>query len=447
MLSVKEKNTVDYSMEKKQFYNYVIPSILAMVVTGLYFVVDGIFIGRGVGTEAFSTSVSMMLTMGGATLASISLGKGDIAEGNKSFNTTIWVILFFAIFISLVGVLFPEAIARILGASDLLTEGASTYIRYYSLFGMFFCGSMTLSAFVRNDGNPKLASVGMIVGAISNVFLDWLFIFPFGLGIMGAALASGLGQLLSCLVLSIHFFRGKGVFKVKKPKIDKNLLKQIAIVGFPEFVTQMSQPITTLCYNYVVLSTLGEIGVSAYAVISYSMVVVGAVFIGLAQGLQPLISRSLGEGKRELERYFLKKGLRLNVFLSIIVYLIMLFFGKNIFAIFNTDPTLIELAYNGIVIYGISFIFASVNIVYVTYFLATKRTKQAITITFLRGFIINVICIVLFPLIFGINALWTGMIFTEMFVMFVALWLGKEKIKICLTKQILQRNICFVGKM
>lgn len=425
-------------MKKKQFYDFVIPSIGAMLVTGLYFVVDGIFIGRGVGTEALAavniavpfisilTAVTMMLTMGGATITSMSFGKGDTKKGNNAFNTTLWIVVGFAFILMLVSILFPEKIASLLGASDLLLEGTATYIRYYVMFGIFFCGSMSLSAFVRNDGNPKLAFGGMIVGAVSNIFLDWLFIFPLGMGIMGAAIASGLGQILSCLVLSTHFFKKKGVLRIRKPIKEKNLIRDIMKVGFPEFITQMSQPVIILCYNFIVLEAFGEIGVSAFSVISYLLVVIGAVFMGLAQGIQPLISRSRGEGNKEAEKFFLKKGLRLNVILAVIVYLVMVVFGKNIISIFNTDPKLIEIAYNCIIVYGINFIFASVNIVYTTYYLATGMTKPAIVIAVLRSFIVNTICIFIFPAIFGINAIWVGMIFAELIVMIFALWIGSK---------------------
>ena len=143
--------------------------------------------------------------------------------------------------------------------------------------------------------------------------------------------------------------------------------------------------------------------------------------MGLAQGIQPLISRSRGEGDEDAEKYFLKKGISLNFILAIVVYLIMVVFGKNIIAIFNNDPQLIEIAYNCIIIYGINFIFASINIVYTTYYLATGMTKPAIIIAVLRSFIINTICIFLFPAVFGINAIWIGMIFAEMIVMIISL--------------------------
>lgn len=182
---------------------------------------------------------------------------------------------------------------------------------------------------------------GMIVGAVSNVFLDWLFIFPLQMGLVGAAIASGLGQVLACLVLSTHFIRKQGLLSIKLPSFSIHSMGQIIKVGTPEFITQMSQPVIILCYNFIVLDTFGEIGVSAFSVISYILVVVIGVFTGLAQGIQPLLSRSFGEGDKENEKFFFHKGLRLNIALAAVIYGVMLVFGKGIISIFNSDTQLI----------------------------------------------------------------------------------------------------------
>lgn len=426
-------------MKNKQFYQFVIPSIGAMLVTGLYFVVDGIFVGRGVGTSALAainiavpfisilTAVSMMITMGGATITSIHFGKGEKAEASNTFRLSLFIVLAFSLTMTIISIFFSENLARLLGASDLLVKDTASYIKYFVMFGIFFCSSNTLSAFVRNDGNPRLAFWGMIVGAISNVFLDWLFIFPFQMGIKGAAIASGLGQVLACLVLSTHFILRKGELAIALPKLSTHCIFQIIKTGTPEFITQMSQPIIILCYNFIVLKAFGEIGVSAFSVISYILVVVSGVFIGLAQGIQPLLSRSFGEEDTEAENFFLHKGLRLNILLAAIIYGIMLLFGKDIISIFNSDAKLIFLGYECIKIYGICFIFAAANIVYTIYYLSTKRTKQAVILSVLRSFIINTIFIFLMPALFGAKAIWTGMVIAEAIVLLIALIISRSK--------------------
>ena len=423
----------------KQFYNFVIPSIGAMLVTGLYFVVDGIFVGRGVGLNGLAsvniavpfisilTSVTMMITMGGATLTSICFGKKQIKQANNYFNTSLLFVFIFSLSLTIISLFFSKHIASLLGASDILLNGTAEYIKYYVMFGIFFCGSLILSVFVRNDGNPRLAFWGMIVGAVTNIFLDWLFIFPLGMGIKGAAIASGLGQFLACITLCTHFIQSKGNLKIQMPKVEFEDIKNIIKVGSPEFITQMSQPVTIFCFNIVVMHFYQEIGVSAFSIISYILIIIFSIFIGLAQGIQPLISHSYGTGNKEKEQYFFKKGLYLNVILSLVVYVIMLVFGKSIISIFNNDPTIIDIGYDCIKIYGMSFIFAASNIVYTTHFLATKNTKKAMFIAIARSFVLNSIFIFMLPILFGIDYLWSGMIIAEFIVMLIALMLIKNE--------------------
>ncbi|WZL81880.1 MATE family efflux transporter [Vallitaleaceae bacterium 9-2] len=423
---------------KKQFFNYVIPSIGAMLVTGLYFVVDGIFVGRGVGTLGLAainiavpyisilSAITMMITMGGATLASIHFGKKEPQKAITMFQSSLLLVFIFSALMTLISFFFSKNLATLLGASNLLLTDTADYIKYFVMFGVFFSCSNTLSAFVRNDGNPHLAFWGMIIGALSNIFFDWLFIFPLQMGIKGAAIASGLGQIFACLMLLSHFFFKKGALKLGFPTFSLHRLTQILKTGLPEFVTQMSQPVVILCYNFLILKTFGEIGVSAFSVISYILVVVIGIFIGLAQGIQPLLSQSYGKGDAISENYFFTTGMKLNIFLAVIMYVIMLIFGKNIIAVFNHDPELITLAYDYIQVYGISFLFASINIVYTIYYLATKRTKQALLLSVLRSFVINTLCIFLIPALFGRKAIWAGIIVAEAIVTLVAFYLRSQ---------------------
>lgn len=424
--------------DKKLFYQFVIPSVGSMLVIGLYFIVDGVFVGRYVGENALAainislpfiailTSVTMMITMGGATLSSICFGKNDTKGANNIFNISLAMMLIFAIFMSILSVLFPEAIAKICGSSDILLEETAIYIKYYVLFGIFFTSSMLLSVFVRNDGNHSLAFWGMIFGALANIFLDWLFIVPMGMGIKGAAIASGLGQILSCAILLPHFLLKRGKFRISWFKRQKGLILQILRVGTPAFVTQLSLPITIFCYNILVLNIFGEIGVASFSVVSYLVYVVIYVFIGVSQGVQPIISHSFGENNRKRELFFFKYALSTNIFLSIVVYIILIIFGRNIISVFSTDEFLIKSAYNCLVIYGISFVFTSINMIYTNYNISTKRVKSALIISISRTFIFNILFIFLIPFLFGDDKIWYGIIVCEIIVSIICISLNHK---------------------
>ncbi|MFI3168738.1 MAG: MATE family efflux transporter [Faecalibacterium sp.] len=422
-----------------RFYRFVIPSIAAMMVTGLYFIVDGIFVGQGGGADALGminlatpfisvmTSISMMITMGGATIAAIGFGRGERAQANQVFNISLWMVIFLAAIMSAIALCFGEQIAHFLGASGGFVAGTVTYLTYYTLFGIFFCGSMLLSAFIRNDDNPRLAFWGMMSGAISNIFFDWLFIFPLGLGLQGAAMASGVGQIFSCLVLSTHFIRKKGALRLALPRFEGALCLRILRVGAPEFVTHMSQPVITFCYNLIIVAAFGEIGISAFSAASYLLWVILYIFIGLAQGVQPLLSISFGEGDIQKERYFLHTALKVGIVLSVGIYAIIFFLGRNIITVFSTDIALIEIAYHCLLVYGLSFVFSTINVIFTTYYLSTERTKAALQITVLRSLVVNAACIFLVPMLFGAQFIWAGIVVAEagmsLFVWAQAKWL------------------------
>lgn len=428
-------------MHKNKFYQFVIPSVCASMVTGLYFVVDGIFVGQGIGSSGLGavnlavpficilTAVAMMIAMGGSTITSIFIGQGNDQKALHSFMNSIFLVLIFSGFMTVFSFLFSDKIAVFLGARKNLLSLTSDYLRYYILFGIFFCMAMVLAAFVRNDGNPKLGLAGMTAGALSNVFLDWLFIFVFHMGIHGAAIASGLGQVISCAIMLPHFIHGKGRLKLKLLPMEKDYIFEIVKRGIPELITQMSQPITIFCYNLIVIRYLGNIGVSAFSVVCYLLTLVFCIFIGVSDGIQPLISRSVGEGKKDLEQYFFKKGIAVNFFLAFSLYAVLLLFGKPVIHIFNREPALVRLASESLSVYGISFLFAAVNMIFTTYHLASKRTSKALTIASLRSFVINVAFIFLLPALFGRQALWTGIIAAELTVTIIAVLMKKSPAK------------------
>lgn len=431
------------NQRQREFFCYVLPSVGAMLVTALYIVVDGIFVGQGVGGEGlaavniavpFTTvivAVAMMITMGGATTTSIRMGQGNQRGANESFVTTISMVLAFSVVVSVTGTLFPEGIARISGASsDLLLHNTSVYIRYYSMFAVFFCLSLGLSTFVRNDGNPNLALWGMVAGAVANVFLDWLFVFPLQMGIKGAAIASGLGQIMALVILSSHFIGRSCSLRIRKTKLDPSLIGRIIERGLPEFVTQMSQPVTILCYNLVIIRYLGETGISAFSVICYLLTLMLGVFIGVSQGIQPLISRSYGEAKRSSEQYYFRMGITTNVLLSIAAYLVLTIWGRHIIRIFNSDWQLMDIAYPALKVYGLAFVLAAVNIVYVTYFLSTKRTGYALVIAICRGFVLNTLLIPGIPMLLGAEHIWSPIVMTELLTLMVGAGIKSSRLTV-----------------
>lgn len=419
----------------KEFLKYAVPSVIGMLVSALYIVVDGIFVGRGVGTRALAAinvalpmttlimAITMMITMGGAAVMSIKFGENKHEEGNNFFLQSLFLIVGITGVVSIIGVFFPEQLSRILGANNELLEGTAEYLRYYLMFGLGFSVSLALSTFVRNDGNPNLAMIALIVGAITNIVLDYTFIFIFNFGIIGAAVASGLGQLSSVALLIIHFIRKKGKLKIYMPKIRKQELIRILKAGTPEFIVQVSPAVSVFAFNLVIIRRIGEIGIAGFSIIGYISVVLIALFIGISQGIQPLLSYYYGKGDFEKVDKVFQMGLKANFTTSLIIYIAIFLFGEKIISIFNGDDSLIKLTYAAIIIYGFSFVLASINIVHVTYYQSTENSNVANIISLSRGMLFTIVSLIVLPLIIGDIGIWTSIILGELFTLLLIIYL------------------------
>ncbi len=423
----------------KEFMRYAVPSVIGMMVSALYIVVDGIFVGRGVGAGALASvnvavpvttlmmAITMMMTMGGAAVMSIKFGENKYEEGNNIFLQSLVLIVIVTGVVSLIGVLFPVELAIMLGASDELLKGTAEYLRYYLIFGLGFSGSLSLSAFVRNDGNPNLAMISLIVGAGTNIALDYTFIFIFKFGIVGAAVASGLGQLSSVFLLLTHFLNKKGQLKLYIPKLKLNELKRIVRAGTPEFIVQVSLAISIFAFNLVIIERIGEVGVAGFSIIGYITTVLLALFIGVSQGAQPLLSYYSGKGDFEKVDKVFKMGLKTNFIASLVIYILILVFGEKIISIFNGDEALIKLTYDAIIIYGFSFVIASINIVSVTYYQATENSKIANLISICRGMVFTIGALVVLPLLIGDIGIWFSIILGELCTLILIIYLTDVK--------------------
>ncbi len=282
-----------------------------------------------------------------------------------------------------------------------------------------------LSVFVRNDGSPTLSFVGMCTGAVANIFLDWLFIFPFQMGIIGAAIASGLGQVLTVLVLLTHFLRRKVDLRMKPFKMNSALVAKVCKRGVPEAVTQLTTPVTALCYNLMLARLVGDIGVSTFSVLSFIYSLANAIFSGVAQGLQPLWGQCYGgKDTEEMNRYF-RSGLIINIVLSVLVYGGLFFFDVPVIRIFNKEPELIGAASAALPLFALLFIPMALNLIYTAYFFATKRTGTADVVAVSRGVAVKALMIFCLPLIFGTEAIWIAPFVTESLTLAAAIVLSR----------------------
>ena len=425
----------------KSLIRYIFPALGGLFVTYLYNVVDGIFVGQGVGSAAlgavniavpfitFVVALTAMFPMGGGTIVAIRMGRGDKKGANRAFMTAFLLTLVSSAILMAVGMIFPRQIVDLSGGKTLSAEMrdmAAQYLFYYSAFSIPMLMGTCLSVFVRNDGSPALSFGGMCAGAAANIFLDWLFIFPLRMGIVGAAVASGLGQVLTVFLLLTHFLRKKGDLRIRIFRFDTAVAAKVCKRGVPEAVTQLTTPVTALCYNLMLARLVGDIGVSTFSILSFIYSLANAILSSVAQGLQPLRGHCYGGKETEKMNWYFRRGLLINMVLSLLIYTGLFFFDVPVIRIFNKEPGLVAAASAALPLFALSFIPMAPNLIYTAYFFSTKQTGIADTIAVSRGIALKALMIFCLPLLFGTEAIWIAPFVTEIITLLAAIVLSRK---------------------
>lgn len=409
----------------KEFFKYAIPSALAMFISSLYTVIDGIFVGQGVGDMALAAvnivlpftvmlfGLASMFAIGGGSQVSKYIGAGENDKAVNIFRQVFKFLLILSAIISLICVIFTKQIVAILGATEALSDLAVDYLRFYAIFCIPNLIGIVLSSFVRNDGRPKLAMLSTILGALTNIVLDYLFIFEYGLGIKGAAIATGLGQIITVVVLVPHFIQKKGCLSFGNVKLNFKELKNFSKIGFPSFFAQASYSIIVLIHNVMLVRFMGEAGISAYSIINYITTNTYMVLYGLTLGAQPLISYNYGrkDGKRMLGFY--KLTCRAATIVSLAFVFISFILGPKLIGIFTSDPYIGGIAYLALRIASLSYFAVGINLNTLVYFQALEKPKYSNLICIFRSIIFLPIALLILCVAFGGNGIWAGTILSE----------------------------------
>ena len=411
---------------KTKFLNYAIPSALAMFVASLYTVIDGIFVGQGVGDQALAAvnivipltimlfGMATMFAVGGGTLISKNLGSQNKDQANQMFRQVFKFLLILSIIISITCVLFAKPIVKGLGATDDLMQDATTYLRFYSLFCIPNIIGITLNSFIRNDGRPKLAMLATMIGAITNITLDYLFIFPLQMGLIGAAIATGLGQVLTVVILLPHFVRKKGSLSFGNVKLDFKIIKDFISIGFPSFFAEAAFSIIIFLTNLALVKTIGESTITAYSIINYLTTPIYLLLLGLAFGSQPLISYHFGAKESdEMLKYYRLTNIT-SCIINIIFIGLCLFFGRQVISIFTNDTEIIEVTYIGLNIVNVAFMLIGINLSTTIYYQAIESPKYSNWVCACRSLIFLPVVLLIQSKLLGINGIWASLLTSEL---------------------------------
>ncbi|MBU3146276.1 MATE family efflux transporter [Clostridium sp. CF012] len=409
----------------KQFFKYAVPSALAMFISSLYTVIDGIFVGQGVGDSALAAvnivlpftvllfGLASMFAIGGGALVSKNFGANNTEKAVNIFRQVFKFLLIISIGISIIGAVFTPQIANLLGATEKLQPLSVEYLRFYALFCIPNLMGIVLCSFVRNDGRPKLAMVATMSGAVTNVILDYIFIFQFGFGIKGAAIATGLGQIVTVSMLLPHFLKGEGLLTFGNVRLDKELIKEFLLIGFPSFFAQGSYSIIVLLHNMALAKYVGDVGISAYSIINYLTTNIYMVLYGITLGVQPLLSYNYGRKDGGKLIGFFKITCISSLLISGAFVIVSFVFGQNLIGIFTSDPYIAQLAYNALQIASFSYFVVGINLNTLVYYQAIEKPKYSNISCICRSVIFLPICLILFGSMFGINGIWVSAIVSE----------------------------------
>lgn len=417
----------------KLFFKYVSLNMLGMLGISFYILADTLFIAQALGSTgiaALNLSIpafgiihgfGLMLGLGGATRYKILLSQDKVKESRRVYSQTFLFAVTMGIIFMLIGIFGASPMARALGADAETFEMTSVYLRTILTFAPFFVVNNMLLSFVRNDGDPSLAMYGMVIGSVLNVVLDYIFIFPMGLGMFGASLATSVSPIISLAILSIHFFKPTNQLKLTFQKIEGWIIRDITHLGASAFINELSASIVMFSFNTIIFNLEGNDGLAAYGIITNIAFVVMSLFAGVAQGAQPLLSESFGLKNLKQMKQVLLLSLITTLLVSLAVYGGTAIFTDQIISAFNSDQDthIASMATYGLLIYFAGFIFAGMNTILTSYFGATDQPNRALFFSLLRGGLIIIPLALVLSHYYGMIGVWSSYVITEALILII----------------------------
>ncbi len=407
----------------KLVWRYTIPTILSMLVTGVYVAIDGMFVGHYLGEiglagmmlaypiGAILYAIGSLLGMGGAALVSINLGRNDVVRARKILGNTFSLCLIAGLLFAICGLLFSRDILIWLGAEGEVLHSADKYLFWYFFLGLFPVLAMAFTPLLRNDGRPGFVTYILIISGCLNVLLDWLFIVVFPFGLAGAAIATMLCQAVTAILCLQHFFSANTRLRISWQQMRLTLDNTINIirVGFPSFLMNLYLSVVLTLHNTAFLWVGGPIHVAAYGVVSYAESLFYLMFEGIAFGTQPLFS--FNAGAKRFDRVFktLKIAIMMTLCTAIIGWVFIYSMPHYLVYIFAGDnPLLTPVAIEGMRLYFWGLPFEGLILVGAAFFQAINRPKEASILTGSKLLLIAAV-IYLFAWLFGVNGVWISL--------------------------------------
>jgi len=419
------------------FIYYTGPAVIGMLAMSCAVIIDGFFLGQHAGSEALAAvnltipvsatlvGVAMMLSVGGAARTGKYIGAGRFRAAGRCFSQTLVLMLLVSVILSVSGILLMDRLVLLLGASEALSPAVGEYLTVLLVFNSFQMGMFGLFYFIRVDGYPLLASTAMVVGGMFNILLDWIFVIKMDLGPQGAALGSGLSEVVAFLIMGVPFVMGRTRLKFQWRKQDWSEAFKAAYNGFSELSNEVSIGIVTLLFNLIIMKRLGENGIAAFAVINYIMICVLTINSGVSDSVQSVISTNFGASRRRRITAFLSisTGSVLAVGIGISLLLILSPGTLIDFFVRSRDHETIRIAHHFIARIWPIFLLNGVNIVLSSYLTAMNRALPSTVVSLARNLLLPAVLLLIIPILTGYDGILIVLPLSELVTVFIALYL------------------------
>ncbi len=418
-----------------KLFRFTLPSIVMMVFTSIYGVVDGFFVSNFAGKTAFASinlimpfiiiigSLGFMIGTGGTALVSRLLGEGDEKKANCYFSMLIWLTILIGIVLSVLGIAFMRPVAKLLGATDEMIGDCVLYGRIVIGFTAAYMLQNVFQSFLIAAEKPNLGLIATLAAGITNMVLDAVLVGGLRLEIAGAALATGISQTIGGLLPFLYFIRpNDSKLHLTKTTFELRPILQACANGSSELMSNVSASIVGIVYNFQLLKYLGENGVSAYGVLMYVQFIFVAIFVGYAIGCAPVVSFHYGAGNHSELQNLLKKSIRIVGTLGVVLTMLALVLAHPLGKMFvGYDAELFEITVHAFRLFSFSFLLAGFNIFASSFFTALNNGAISAAISFLRTLIFQTSSVLILPLILDVDGLWGANVAAEIFAFVISL--------------------------
>lgn len=425
------------------FIRFSSATIASLMVFSLYSIVDGLFVARGVGEYAMSAvnlavpfmnamfSIALLFAVGTSTIIAIYLGEGKGENANSLFTQNAVLLLVMGVALSVLVIVFLEPFALLLGAEEMTLPYVKDYLLGLAPFAFCFMVSYNMEILVKTDGHPRVALLTVITGCLANCVLDYVAIFLLDWGIFGAAVATGVSQLLTVVLYLRHFMSKRSTFHFTRFRFDFSIYRRLLPIGVSDSLTELCNGVMIFLFNHTILRCIGERGLVSYTIIAYANTLIINTTMGISQGAQPLISFHYGRKDESSCRKLLQYGLISAAAVSIGCFVVLWIFAPQLTQAFLglEDLALNEYTVDAFRRYGISYLLLGFNVFIGGYLTARERPKSAIAISTGRGLIVQAAALLTLAATLGGDAIWFTPVISEAVVLVLSLLLLRNVLK------------------